>query len=249
MKEFIDKIVVLPKLVIRTWICLWLILFMLLIMKYCFGQSFPIVCENENFIKICQYIDNNIILDTLVMLFFYLLSSCILFLIGIRKIKFTKWYHLLSVLIIFSGIFYIKTFLNNNFAIILEIIFGIILPIIINVKIKTFDKIWKCIVYPIVMNIIVGLWQLNFLLIRGIQDILTNCNSIIYIILQLDYYIFLIITLIEVVYFMGSLSWWFFCKDITKLNAELEKEKAKPNPNQEKIKEIEKEITKLKKDK
>lgn len=59
-KEFVNKIVDLKQLVFRLWISLWIVLFILLIMKYCFGVWYPIVVDNEIFIKICNFIDETI---------------------------------------------------------------------------------------------------------------------------------------------------------------------------------------------
>ena len=59
MKQFINKILDVPKLILRLWIILWLCLVILLVMKFCFGIWYPIVSNNEIFNNICKYTDEH----------------------------------------------------------------------------------------------------------------------------------------------------------------------------------------------
>jgi hypothetical protein len=65
-------------------------------------------------------------------------------------------------------------------------------------------------------------------------------------VLQIDYYIFIIITWIGVNYFMSlfSLGWWFN-RQITKYRSYIEREESKENPDVAFIEECKAEITKL----
>ncbi len=91
------------------------------------------------------------------------------------------------------------------------------------------------------------IWQLNVLFVRDLPNMLDNVETLIQIILQLDYYIFLIITWIGVTK-MGLISAWFFSKDITVLKAAKEKELARKKPNMDTIAKIDERIAELEKE-
>ena len=246
-KEFINEIIDVPKLVFRFWLSLWIVLLILIFFKVVFNVWYPIIVENSIILKIDDFINKYDWIDIVISLMFYLVSSIFLFQIGIKKIR-MKWYGYLFVTISFTGIFFFKTFVNNYLAFLLEMSFGVIIPIVYNLKYKTFNNKIKCILYPIIFNIVVMSYQNALLFVRGIKELLSTIPTIIKYTLQLDYYVFLPITLIWEVYFMGNLSWWFFGKDITLLKAELEKEEKKETPNKEKIAKIKERIKTLEKD-
>lgn len=219
---------------------------MLTFAKLIFNVWYPIVVENETIIRISIFIDNRKWLDNIISSVFYLASSIILFQIGIRKIK-LKWYGYVYIIIAFTMTFLFKTSINNYLAFILEFIFGIIVPIIYNIKNKTFNRIHINIIYPILINIFTAIFQFLLMYVRDIQIILDDIPTLIKYTLQLDYYIFLLITLLGVVYIMGNLSWWLFGKDLTKLKVEIEKEEKKENPDKNKILKIKERIKELEK--
>lgn len=234
----IDK----SKLIRRIWLLLWIILIFFTIIRLCFDVWFPIVVENIVFIKFCKFIDKYIWLRKIITLIFYLFSSYILFMTSIKKMKFKNKYYSIIIMLIFAISFLFKTFNYTIIGVIFEFSFGIILPILINVRNKTFNKLWKNIFYSLIINLIIFIWQLGFLFIRNIGSISTELSFVICLILQLDYYVFIIITWIGVNYFMGDWSWWLFGKDVTILKAELEKEKSKVKPNAKRILKLEKAI-------
>ena len=75
MKKFINKIADAPKLIRRIWILLWVILIILLVMKFCFGIWYPIVVKNETFVNMCMFIDDNPLLTAIIMGIFYVFSN------------------------------------------------------------------------------------------------------------------------------------------------------------------------------
>ena len=84
--------------------------------------------------------------------------------------------------------------------------------------------------------------------IRGIEDILSDLPSSIYITLQLDYYIFLILTMIGVKYFMGLLgTGWFWSDKLTKYEAKKEAELQKAEPDMEYVEYLDEKIAECKK--
>lgn len=251
--KWINKIVDIPKLVRRLWIILWITLFIFVIAKLCFNLWYPIVIENENFIKFGNFIDNNAYLKYIIYALLYLLNGNILFLTYTKKMKHT---HILSLIIInFSTIafYFIKNF-NNLIGCILEISF-IIAAIIINVKNKTFTFVTKKnkvktilnILIPPLVYLLLNLWQTNITFIRGIDKIISQLPVIINLALQIDYYIFLIITWIGVNYYMGisGFGWWW-SKSTTELQAMKAEELTKKNPDAKLIADIDKELEKRK---
>lgn len=245
MMEFINKILDVPKLVFRLWLSLWIVLFILLIMKYCFGVWYPIVVENEKFITICEFIDNNIWIKYILLSIFYLLSFNIFILTATNKKKYNKIYKIILVNILAICIFVIK-YINSNIAMILEILFLIIIPTIFNIKYNNFHRKIINILFPLCFYAIINLWQLNILLVRNLPLILSNSSTFIWLTIQLDYYVFLIISWIGVSY-MGLCSiGWFFGKSITDLEAMKKEEIAKSKPDLKLIADIDEAIRKKK---
>lgn len=244
MKKLINKIVDMPKLIIRLWIILWLILIILLVMKFCFNIWYPISTNNDTFITICNFFDDNWIANLILRLFFYMLSSNILFLSLIGKYKYSKWYYCLIINAIYVGVFFLK-----NYVGFLGLVFElsmVLFAIILNLKRHRFVNRIANIFIPIGVYLVVFLWQLLILIVRNTTTYnLDTLPSLVSLILMLDYYIFIIITWIGV-NIMGTWSWgWFFGKDSTTLKAEREKELAKAKPNMIKIRQIESRIKQL----
>lgn len=249
--NWINKIVDVPKLVRRLWIILWITLFIFTIAKLCFNLWYPIVVRNEFIIKICEFVDNNFYLKNLFLILLYITNGNIFILTSTKKIKYNKFYKL----ILFTTLYllsYIMKFVNNMLGVIFEISICII-PIVINVKNKTFTIITKSnriksilnFLIPPLVYLMLNLWQSNIVFIRGITDILSNLPTVITLALQIDYYIFLIITWIGVNYFMGlaGLGWWW-SKSTTELQAIKAEELTKKNPDAKLIADIDKELAK-----
>lgn len=246
MKNFINKILDVPKLIMRIWILLWLLLAILLVMKFCFGIWYPVVINNENLIKFndlikgsfARYIFSGV---------FYVLSSNILYLTSCKKLKYDSPIETIIINCMSVAALTFKI-LIPPVGIVIEILFSVIIPIIYLVRNKKCYKLWIRILYPIFIQLLVFLWQLNIYLIRGMDmNKISNEYFIIGFALQLDYYIFLIITWIGVNY-MGIWSLWIFNQDITALKAEKEKELGKKNPNMKKVESLEIQIAKLEKE-
>ena len=246
MKKFINKILDVPKLIRTIWIILWLILVILLVFKFCFGIWYPIVVKNESFMNICNYIDDNKWLYYLMNGILYVSTGNIIFMTYISKKYYSKWYIWIVMILITIGIYFAKIYISF-LGIGLEILL-IILAIFINIKRNTFNSKLKNILIPIIYYGIINLWQLTLLVIRTDgKNVLTDLSSLMIIIVQIDYYIFLIISWIGVSY-MGIASFgWFFGKDITVLKAEKDKELAKSKPNMKKIESLDIRIAELEK--
>lgn len=244
MKKFINKILDLPKLILRIWICLWICLIILLIMKFCFGVWYPIIIENETLLNFNNYIDSNW-LKYIFLGIFYTFSGNLLYLTSSKKSKYENILEFLLINALIITTFIVKIYLYWV-GIVLELVISVLIPIIY--LIKTNPNIHKVvlILYPVIIQIIVFLWQLNILIVRNYPINLDEIGTIFQIVLQIDYYIFLSVLWIGVS-FMGLISFWIFCKDVTKLRAIKEQELAKSNPDMKMIKAIDEKIAKLEK--
>lgn len=230
-----------PKLIKRIWLILWAILGILLILKFCFNIWYPITIKNEKLLNIFYYIDNNPIILRLIAYPLYVISSYLLFLTCICKKKF-KYNTLLLLYVLFSLVIVIIKDIIPIIGLLFEISL-VALSIIYNIKFKTYNKLIFNIIYPILVYILLNVWQLNIFLIRDFNlDLLQNLPSMYSIILMLDYYIFLIITYIGVCH-MGIFSWgWLFKKELTELEAMKAEELKKENPDKELLSQIDKAI-------
>ncbi len=242
--DFINKILDTKKLIFRLWIVLWLCLLILLVLKFCFGIWYPIVSNNEILLRFNDFVCNSWI-KYLALSIFYVLSMNLLYFISSTKKKYNNIIEAIIFNVLFIISFVVKCF-SKYFSFIPEVILLIIIPIIELFKRHKNVNKFKIILYVIIMQIFVNLWQMNILLVRNIDfSIDENNHILIGIILQLDYYIFLIITWIGVS-FMGLFSaWWFFGKDVTTLKAEREKEMSKEQPNMIKVNKIDERIKEL----
>ena len=125
----------------------------------------------------------------------------------------------------------------------MEIVILIIFPIVYNITHKTFKRMLWNILFPIIINIITMVWQLNILFIRDINELLKDMPFIISFTLQLDYYIFLIITWIGAVYIMSIWGSWFFEEQLNYFKGLKEKELKKKNPDPVALEDIDRQIT------
>lgn len=235
-----EKLFDTKKLVFRIWICLWIILAIMVIFKFCFNIWYPIVEDNKYILAISRFIDDNWVVKTIIMYVFYVFNTFIVINTTTNKRKFELNIYNVSILSLFIITYIIKN-INNLLGVILEsLIFITIIPFYNfrknNFKIKIINLL-----LPIVLYTLLNLWQSNIVFIRGIDEVINNLPTFI---LQIDYYIFLIITWIGVS-FMGlwGLGWWWG-KSITELKAIKEKELTKENPDAELIAEIDKAIAK-----
>ena len=248
MKKFLDKILDMPKLIKTIWIMLWIILVILLIFKFCFGMWYPIVVDNESFMNVCNFVDENKWLYNLLLYIFYMFNFYIGYLTCRGMKKFPKWYMIIIALIVALGISLLKQF-NNAIGLIVEIIFIVIVPIILNIKKYRFKNNIINILIPLGFYALLNLWQFTMLVVRNVDGlIISQLPFLIYLILQFDYYIFTIITWIGVSFMgFGGLG-WFWSKDVTVLRAEKEKELAKKEPDMDKIAKIDSRIAELEKE-
>ena len=179
------------------------------------------------------------------MYLFYIVSANIIILTCIKRMWYDKPTHAIITNVLLTTCYIIKMF-NQTVGFMLELTLLLAYPIYLNYKNVTFMPKYANILFPICIYGITNIWQMNIIFVKGLSSILNTLSPVIFITIQLDYYIFLIITWIGVNYFMGllSLGWWFK-RQITKYRAYIEREEAKENPDVAFIEECKAEIIKL----
>ena len=158
----------------------WVVLLCCFVVKLLGGNFFEIVCENEKFIKFCEYCNTGFMYWVIAYVT-YTFSTTI-YLMAVCKFEKPKWYIVLGVLIVCT----IKAFINMYpiIATIIELCFLVLTPIIIN------KKNWK---RSIVGYLLVMVFQIVSLLTKnvGIQFIRNDIFTTL--IFSIDYYIMLIL--------------------------------------------------------
>lgn len=157
--EKLDKERYLKRVIIVCWIAL----------AICFGiklfggNLFEIMCNNENFIKVCEYADNNLWANTIIsgivcyiQLYFLVLGMC-------QKMKFEKW-----ELIVFSSTVIVGTIIKVYLPPILGIIFDLWQLVFMAVVfiLKTGEK--KKVINVLIGNALLFLFQLISMVTKNI---------------------------------------------------------------------------------
>ena len=173
--EKLDKEKYLKRVIIVCWIAL----------AICFGiklfggNLFEIMCNNENFIKVCEYADNHwwAYYCFNVIYCFYTLSFLILAMIG--QWKFERWQLIVFAITIFVGVA-VKS-INPVVSFIYDIWQGVVMPIIFTLKNK--QRIWLV----FLGNALLIVFQLASMVIRNIGiDIITNNGMVVGFIYGID---------------------------------------------------------------
>ena len=242
LKELINRLVDVKKLIITVWIMLWVVLIILDVFKLCFNVWYPVVSNNQKFISVCNFIDNHEWLKTIIFTSLYFINIHVCYLMFTKRYKYKNKFIFIILSVFFIGNRFLKEY-NNLIGIICECVILIILPVLYNLKNKVYKRKIFNIGIPIVLYIIVNAWQSQIMFIRGIEAILSTLPTAVVLILQADYYVFIIFTWIGVSYIMGSvgIGWWW-SQQITKLKALKEKELKKAHPDMDVVAEYDAKI-------
>lgn len=246
MKNAIDKIGLTKQtkeiLIRRLIILSWSILLVCSCIKLLGFNLFSIVCENQRFIAICKYFDNNAIPCYILALFTSFIGCALLTLSMLCKLKFSK-----KELIIFSiGVIVgttIKTFTEYGFV--GDLIQCFIIPVILMGK-----KYWRYI-NILILNIVNVVFQLISIYVKDVRFSVFDDNTLVSLILLIDMYIMLLLyylyTNLKGDIIMGKFFTWFFGKDSTQLKSMKEKREARlakldPKKDADEIENIKNEI-------
>ena len=173
----------------RAIILCWIMLVACFAIKLFGGNWFEVVCTNEHFLKLCDFIDSNIILENCIAYFLYVIFTTILLMAVCRETSFK----IKNIIIIASSIsvVWISQFINENVKFLLEIFSFIFLPIFINKGKIPIKKVWYYGLIGISLDIS---FQMISFYIRGIKvAIIGDGNTLLSLILMIDYYIMILL--------------------------------------------------------
>ena len=163
----------------RVIIVCWIALGICFGIKLFGGNLFEIMCNNENFIKVCEYADNHWWAYYLLNGIYCFISLHFLLLAMIGKWKFTR-----TQLIIFSTTLIIGLFvksINPIISFIYDIWQGVLMPILFTLKNK------KRILYVLIGNGLLIAFQLLSLFVKNVGiDIITNNGTLVTLIFGID---------------------------------------------------------------
>ncbi len=192
------------------------LLICLFVLKLCFNIWYPIILDTPRLLWFSKLLDTNIIIRNIIYLILYVFSSYLILLI----LNLKKAFSLKKSLLIITcfAMVNISKYNYNNIAMIIETLLFVIFSI------NNFKSIKK-IIYMSLVGLIIILFQLTLLFVRGVGNI-NDLPAMINIILQIDYYIFLI-TIYTGGCYMGVISVWFFGKNSVEVKANIERELSK----------------------
>lgn len=200
------------KLLQRLIIASWLLLAICFIIKICGANIFEIMCNNTNFIKVCNYIDTHIWAKYIICCLSSYCSVSLFILAVIRQYKFKVWQRVIVLITILIGCA-IKLW-NSYIGLGVDFVQFIIIPIIFLGKPS---KLWFRPFVALLLNII---FQVISALIKNIKIEIIDDNTLLSLIYIIDVYIMLVL------YYlynnlrkekMGLLLGIFFVRDITTL--------------------------------
>lgn len=175
-----DKIKILKRIINVCWFSLILCV----LIKLFGGNYFDIIAKNQTFVKVCDWLETNLI-STIIMYGFYCLNITIIIAI-ISKIPIkNKIYLLLLPAIV--GMCFIKG-INPMIGYFIELLFIIAVPLFIS---KSSKK--KTLIGFIFSYILINVFQITSLFIRNIGAHLIDSNFCVNLIFQIDYYIMLVL--------------------------------------------------------
>ena len=161
----------------------WVVLLCCFVVKLLGGNFFEIVCENEKFIRFCEFIDGNI-LKYVISFIMYFISGYIYF-IAVVKNDISKYKKILCCVLLIV-IWMIKLFIYKyqTIAIIVELMLMILTPILLN------KKYWKMAIIGYVLNFS---FQLLSVFIKNLKLSFIDNNTLNGIIFSIDYYIMIVL--------------------------------------------------------
>ena len=161
----------------------WVVLLCCFVVKLIGGNFFEIVCENEKFIRFCEFIDGNI-LKYVISFIMYMVSAFIYMLAVVRNQTSNK--RKIIAFVLYSVLWTIKLIAYNMPIIvtITEFIGVIGIPILMN------KKYWKMSLIGCGLNL---LFQLISLITKNVELNYVDDSMFVAIIFNIDYYIMIIL--------------------------------------------------------
>jgi hypothetical protein len=180
--EKLDKERYLKRVIVVCWIAL----------AICFGiklfggNLFEIMCENENFIKVCEYADNHFWANYILYLPYSFVSLYFFTLSVMQKTSYTKSQLIILIITVSLGVF--VKLISSVLGFIFDIWQMIIMPAIFTIKSPP-KHLW---IIP--ANILLMAFQLISMFVKNVEiGILTNKGVLISMIFSIDVLLMLII--------------------------------------------------------
>ena len=157
----------------------WIVLLICLMTKM-FGHGlFVIICENQNFIDACNWLDGSWV-KYIIATLFYEFSTYLIYLTIMEKKIGDDWWLLIAML----PVSFIKSIVGA-WGIILDLIFMVLIPLIVG-KFKN----WKNV---LVANLLVIFFQAVSLVTKELGLYLTSESMLVSIIVSIDYYLLILL--------------------------------------------------------
>lgn len=179
----------------RTIFLCWIMLIVCFIIKLFGGNWFEIMCDNEHFIYICNYIDERLWLKYIIAFILYVPSTFLLMLSCCLLPK-PNWKQTITILA-FIVVVWSTQFLSDIAKMVFEVVMFITLPTTTKIMgaektdLKTAIKSsWHLGVIGCALDL---LFQVISLITRNIGIKITDTSTLITLILMIDYYIMIAI--------------------------------------------------------
>lgn len=157
--ERLDKEQYLKRVIVVCWIAL----------AICFGiklfggNLFEIMCNNDNFIKVCEYADNHFLAKYLIYFAQCFIQQYFFTLAIIQEIKMKRWQLSITIITVFVGVF-IKL-LNTQIGFVFDIWQAIVMPAVFSIKNP--KRHWNI----ILANFLIIIFQLISMFVKNVNSI------------------------------------------------------------------------------
>ncbi len=170
---------ILKRAIILCWFCLGVCL----ALKLFLPNQLNIIVKNESFINFCYYVDHHKIIKLIIYYIISFISTSLYYLSMLKQFRYNKS-QLIVFIFWFSVIFSIKVFSSYIGFIVELIIMMLVLPYVLDIKIKR-----------ILTSLLTVLtFQVISIITRDIHTVILTDNDIIYsLVMSLDMYIMLVL--------------------------------------------------------
>jgi hypothetical protein len=163
----------------RVIVVCWIALAICFGIKLFGGNLFEVICTNENFIKICNYADNNLLVYYLLSVAYAYISNYFAILAMCGKWKFTKNELIIFTITVFS-VSVVKLF-SAALGIILDLWHAVIMPCVFTLKTPKRHK------WVLIGNLMLLVFQVISLVTKNLSlEIVTNNGLLVGIIYSID---------------------------------------------------------------
>ena len=168
----------------------WFLLFVCFIIKIFGGNFFNIVCEKENFVKLCNYIDSRW-LYYLVGYINYMVAGYIYTFAIIGKIN--NYKKSIFIIFVILTLCYLTKFISLILGLFVDYIFYFMIFCPFMCRLNGY-KLKQCFIRSFIGLVLMNLFQLMSIFVKGLSVFKINYNnSLIQQILNIDYFILLIL--------------------------------------------------------